>query len=245
MRREWRHAQAAYWTGIADLYDNLYSDPWSALEDRRIGKHLREQLVPGASVVDLACGTGLGCRMLAGSGKTFTYTGVDSSQAMLDNFVCSHARNALVCTDALSYLQGLPTDSVGLVMCLYGSMSFFEDPLSVIREAVRVLEPRGRGTFSFLNRSSLVNIVRWMGRPPRRYSTRHAPSRFGAVPVRAVGRRALEQTCAELELQRWSIEGLSLLAGWCEIPALWRIDQKLVGVFGGLSHSLDLSIEVV
>jgi SAM-dependent methyltransferase len=234
----------SYWDVVAPVYDQLYVDRWSRYEDARVAALLERFTAPGSSVVDLACGTGLGCRLLAATERRFTYTGVDSSAGMLDHFSGTAERVSLVHADALDALEAVPARSVDLVLCLSGSMSFLSDADSVLHRVAKVLRPGGSAVLSFMNRRSVANLVRWRGAREHAYATRHAPRSLGAVDARLFGQPELERMLGAAGLRRWRIDGSSVLAGWCEVPGLWPVDRALANRVSCLTHSLDVAFTV-
>ena len=97
---------------------------------------------PGASCVDLACGTGFLTGELARrtGGRV---VGVDSSPGMLTTARNQHrARCTFIEADAVAHLRSLPRSSVDVVTCGWGLG--YTRPWLVVREVARVLRPGGR-----------------------------------------------------------------------------------------------------
>ncbi len=108
------------------------------------------------SVLDLACGAGFLSNDLSKEG--YTVTGLDSD---LGNLLLAREYDV---TEAVKYVQGdlyrLPfeDESFDVVTC----MDFLErsaDPVAAIREASRVLKPRGIFAFHSLNRNWVAGLV--------------------------------------------------------------------------------------
>ncbi|MCF4139114.1 methyltransferase domain-containing protein [Streptomyces sp. Tue 6430] len=103
-------------------------------------------LYPGATVLDLACGTGFAARAAAAqAGPTGRVVGVDPNGAMLEVAVEHHPRLypdiefTAAPADDLPY----PEATFDVVLCQQGAQ-FFPDLDAALRETARVLRPRGR-----------------------------------------------------------------------------------------------------
>jgi demethylmenaquinone methyltransferase / 2-methoxy-6-polyprenyl-1,4-benzoquinol methylase len=94
------------------------------------------QLVAGARVIDLACGTGDLCRTLAGAG--YQPIGVDFSAGML---AAARTDAPLVRADAMRL--PFPDRSIDGLTCGFALRNFV-DLAPVLAECARVLRPRGR-----------------------------------------------------------------------------------------------------
>ncbi|MGV9558930.1 methyltransferase domain-containing protein [Streptomyces sp. NPDC003522] len=103
-------------------------------------------LYPGATVLDLACGTGFAARAAAAqAGPTGRVVGADPDGAMLEVAVEHHPRLypdiefTAAPADDLPY----PDATFDAVLCQQG-VQFFPDLDAALREAARVLRPAGR-----------------------------------------------------------------------------------------------------
>ena len=73
------------WDSIADKYDGMYQAAKELREDRLTRKALRRIIAPGASVLDLGCGTGWVLENVPlGDGWEGRYVGIDISAKMLE-----------------------------------------------------------------------------------------------------------------------------------------------------------------
>ncbi|CAG0978455.1 Demethylmenaquinone methyltransferase [Phycisphaerales bacterium] len=114
-------------------------------------KDLSARLAPGANdrILELACGTGIVTRQIVGAmPKGATLTATDISPPMLEiakQEVGTDPRVTFQAVDACS----LPfaAASFDAIVCQYGVM-FFPDKVKAMREARRVLKPRGRYIFN-------------------------------------------------------------------------------------------------
>ncbi len=133
-------------------YDTWYRTPrgsWIGETEYRL---LRETLAapPGASVLDVGCGTGYFTRCLANSG--FEATGVDASAGMVD-----YARTHAIGPER--YMVGdarrLPFPDRSFDFCVaIASLCFIREQEQALREMVRVT--RRRIVLGLLNRHSLL-----------------------------------------------------------------------------------------
>lgn len=114
-------------------------------------KDLAARLAPGANdrILELACGTGIVTRRIVGAlPRGATLTATDISPPMLEvamQEVGTDPRVTFQAADACS----LPfaAASFDAIVCQYGVM-FFPDKIGAMREARRVLRPRGRYIFN-------------------------------------------------------------------------------------------------
>jgi demethylmenaquinone methyltransferase / 2-methoxy-6-polyprenyl-1,4-benzoquinol methylase len=134
---EKQHAVETMFDRIAPRYDRL-NRIISLGQDRRWRRHTVAalRLAPGASVLDLGCGTGDLCDELAASGHR--PVGVDFSAGML---AAAHTRAPLVRADALALpVPGHAVDGIVTGFALRN----FVDLDRFFRESARVLRPGGR-----------------------------------------------------------------------------------------------------
>ncbi|MER5433989.1 methyltransferase domain-containing protein [Streptomyces sp. NPDC002588] len=103
-------------------------------------------LYPGATVLDLACGTGFAARAAAAqAGPTGRVAGVDLNEGMLKIAVACHPRLypdiefTAAPADDLPY----PDATFDAVLCQQGAQ-FFPDLTAALRETARVTRPGGR-----------------------------------------------------------------------------------------------------
>ena len=122
---------------VACRYEAWYSTPYGALADRIERAMLLEllrPLAPGASVLDVGCGTGHFAAALADAG--FRVAGVDPEPAMLS---IASQRVPVVCADGLR----LPFDDGAFdAAILVAVLKFVSDPAALLVEARRVAQHR-------------------------------------------------------------------------------------------------------
>jgi demethylmenaquinone methyltransferase/2-methoxy-6-polyprenyl-1,4-benzoquinol methylase len=130
-------AVEAMFDRIAPRYDRL-NRIISLGQDRRWRRHTVAalRLPPGATVLDLACGTGDLCDMVTGDG--YTAVGIDFSAGML---AAAHTRAPLMRADALEL--PLPDAAADGVVSGFALRNFV-DLARFFRECARVLRPGGR-----------------------------------------------------------------------------------------------------
>lgn len=135
----YRAIAGTYDTWLDVWYDRLYPDA-----DDTLRKTLATHLPPGGHVLDLGCGTGANLQRLLALDVPFaTYTGVDQSDAMLDQ-----ARGKFARLDRVAFRQGdLATDALpeGPFELIVSTWVFehLQDPTQVVSKAWEVLRPGG------------------------------------------------------------------------------------------------------
>ncbi|MFC4505732.1 MULTISPECIES: class I SAM-dependent methyltransferase [Streptomyces] len=103
-------------------------------------------LFPGATVLDLACGTGFAARAAAAqAGPTGRVAGVDLNEGMLKIAVACHPRlyPDIEFTPAPADDLPYPDRAFDAVLCQQGAQ-FFADLDAALRETARVTRPAGR-----------------------------------------------------------------------------------------------------
>lgn len=102
------------------------------------------------AVVEIGCGTGITTAALLHARSDATVTAVDIAAPMLVQARTNLAewretgRLRLIENDALSFLRGLPRDSVDIIASGYAFHNFLDDyRTQVVREVYRVLSPGG------------------------------------------------------------------------------------------------------
>lgn len=122
---------------VVDGYDAWYSTPYGRLADRIEREMLLDLLRPvgpGASILDLGCGTGHFSRALAGQG--FRVVGVDPQLSML---AVARGGVPVVCADGMR----LPfEDGSFQAVVLVAVLGFASDPAALLAEARRVARER-------------------------------------------------------------------------------------------------------
>ncbi len=106
------------------------------------GDEFLSRVVPGTSVLDLGCGTGVITRWLAGKG--YRMIGVDINEAAIQEAMTQDALNSYVLadiTDALPY----PDNSFDAIVLTYVLVSMIKHEVAsaVARECVRLIRPGG------------------------------------------------------------------------------------------------------
>lgn len=113
---------------------------------------LREAGITGA-IVDLGCGRGEWLEVLQDEG--FEARGVEKNRAMLEQ--CRERSLEVIEADAITYLQGLPRESVSAVTGFHFIEHLpFETLIKLLDEVVRVLKPGGLAIFETPNPENIM-----------------------------------------------------------------------------------------
>lgn len=173
---------------VVGRYEDWYSTPYGKLADRierAMILDLLRPLSPGASILEVGCGTGHFARALAERG--FRVAGVDPERAML---AAARERVPVVCADGLRLPFGDGAFDATVVVAV---LEFVSDPVAFLVEARRVARERvvvlsvtsrswlglrrrvrgwlGHAIFSratFHGRARLVELAREAGGEPER-----------------------------------------------------------------------------
>lgn len=123
---------------VALRYDEFYQDPLSEVENERVGAALLKPIRNyRPRILDMGCGTGALFDIIGSLRHEMrSYTGVDVSQGMIDQFVKKYPNYA-------ENLEVSPIEEVGvsdydLYVSLFGSPSYFTDDfLAKLSERLR------------------------------------------------------------------------------------------------------------
>jgi len=132
----YRSPVADIYNQISPCYDSAYKEKRFFAEDKLIRKELLKENATG--IVDLGCGTGLGYALLD---EPFAYCGVDISEGMIVHAEASYPRAAWHIADACD--TGLETGAYGLIVSLYGCISYVPDIRALFHEVKRLMRPFG------------------------------------------------------------------------------------------------------
>jgi len=155
MRELWS-VRAAGWAEHEAQYRPLYQQALHRLE-----------LAPGATVLDVGCGSGVFLRTAADAGARVW--GLDASAALIEL-----ARSRVPEADLrIGDLQFLPYDAdVFELITSFNSLAFAADPIAALRDAGRVAQPGGRVLVLVWGRpercqlSPMLRAVRSLAPPP-------------------------------------------------------------------------------
>ncbi len=147
---------------VVGRYEDWYSTPYGAVADRierALLLELLQPLEPGASLLEIGCGTGHFAAALSAAG--FRVAGVDPALAML---AVARERVPVACADG----QRMPfRDGAFDGAFLVAVLEFARDPVALLREARRVA--RRRVVVLTLASGSWLGLRRrvsgWLGHP--------------------------------------------------------------------------------
>ena len=160
MNDNWEKNNKEYWGGVAANYSNTYMDSWSTLENNFIlGRICLANKNSFSKVLDLGCGVGLGYTLCRSLNPKFTYTGIDISTEMLDEFSKKHPDIATINME-MSNLQSFLPKSFDFVLSIFTAFSYTDDVEKTINEISRVLNDEGTILISVISRYSLRRIFK-------------------------------------------------------------------------------------
>lgn len=203
-------------------YDLHYQDRWSQLEDQWVANHLANCR---GHVLDIACGTGLGRKLLNGHES---YTGIDIDHAML--------KRAQQKYPLLTFLQHDMNDDLPFedncfdtVISIFGGLSFSKHPQFTVNEIIRVSKP---GAMLFIMTLGQKALWRWNrmdeeGRYVYRQMDRGDWLHFYTLDSL--------QALFSFPVQ---VMGVSCFGLVCEWSPLWGLDRLLSERFPNRCHSL-------
>jgi ubiquinone/menaquinone biosynthesis C-methylase UbiE len=139
-----------YSGSVPALYDRyrgpVFFEPYARVIAQRL------QHIARGSVLEIAAGTGIVTRILAGLlPPEVTITASDISPAMLDFAARQSSVDRVVWRQADALALPFPDAAFDAVLCQFGVM-FFQDKVAGYREAFRVLKPGGLFAFSVWDR---------------------------------------------------------------------------------------------
>ncbi|WP_409341781.1 class I SAM-dependent methyltransferase [Paenibacillus sp. MBLB4367] len=149
------------------INDAVESQYRNVLEEHIARYALACRLIKGMQVLDAACGTGYGAKMMEAAGAAYI-TGVDISEESI-----AHARNDYG-GDRISYLAGdvrsLPFAAASFdAVVSFETIEHIPDGSVWIREAARVLKPKGLFIVSTPNRGVTNAGLYYCEQPINRY----------------------------------------------------------------------------
>ncbi|XWN30070.1 MAG: class I SAM-dependent methyltransferase [Devosia sp.] len=151
---------------VKDIYDKWAStydetlSAWGYKAPAQAAKILRGEVLEGASVLDVGCGTGLTGEALRSVGLSGRIDGIDVSPASLAEAKSKGHYDSL----AEVNLQSLPLpidDGVYDALLCVGVLTYISNDAEVLREFARVV--RGRGTIVITQRTDLYSARNYEG----------------------------------------------------------------------------------
>jgi ubiquinone/menaquinone biosynthesis C-methylase UbiE len=240
---KWTTQQEEYWNSVSSDYDRLYQNRWSELENAEVLAQLKSLPLQKKQirVLDIGCGTGLGLEICNNFlEEPIEYVGIDISPEMIRLCEKKFPQHTFIVQD-MKDLENFPTDHFDLLICLFTSFSFTEEPQKTLTEISRVIAPAGQVFLSVLSKYSLRRLVRFKFRKVEPYSTRYS-SDLGTIPANTYTSREMFRLANQSGLSVRKIDGLGLFSGVLEFPALWPIDKLLSTTVPDLCHIINLNL---
>jgi ubiquinone/menaquinone biosynthesis C-methylase UbiE len=140
---------------LVDFFDQVAAeyDTWAGRLHARVAARLVEIAAPkkGNHALDVGTGTGLVAHLVATAVRPGSVIGIDLSERMLSIARARNSPNAQFVGMAAEHLVFRP--ETFNIVTMGDSLAYFADPVAALKEAHRVLRPRGRLALSCHRRS--------------------------------------------------------------------------------------------
>lgn len=241
MPETWEDNQSNYWDSVAERYDGFYANKWSYLEDKLTLANLNNsvELIDCKSVLDIACGTGLGYKLVTGINKDIDYSGIDISKGMVEVFEQKYGRE-LAYVGSMTNLSQFEDNSFDIVMALNTSFSYCRYPSKALDEVYRVLKPQGVIFLSVLGKNSLRRLLKQDFQEVEYFQTRGDNTEL-SVPAITYTKSKLIELVSFHGFSNIKIRGQSFFGGVCEQEYIWRLDCFLAKHLKVLCHNIIVS----
>lgn len=236
----------SHWDQVAPEYDRLYSGGWSRREDEQLALWLREISLNRPRILDIGCGTGLGYRLLKIALPNLSYTGVDISAGMLEQF---HAWLNSSDDQQRVKLYNLPAECVSehfagqtfdLVILTNTAGSYVRTPTILLKNCRDLLAPSGALFASFLNRNSLRRSLSRLVGPIELFRTRGATAQNSAVRAITVSESELRRRCERVGFRVEWIRYQSVLGGVVENDLAIGAERFMSRLLPQMGHSINV-----
>lgn len=235
----WIKNNNSYWDRVAKEYDSLYKDQWSKLENQFISQELAKlSLKDSHRVLDLGCGTGLGCRLCLDINKNIEYVGVDFSNEMIEIFK-KNLPGITVVNTTMDNLEMFESGYFDLVISTFTAFSYTNNIELTLKEVKRVLKPNGKIFISVLNRWSLRRLLRLKFGKSEYYNTRNLSLKKSSFSW-VLSVKEISNLLPRAHFDNFSIRGYNAFGGikLFQIPILWPISLAISRKSAFLSHEL-------
>jgi len=243
MTRPAMDCRLEYWNAVADSYDHYYQHQWSRAEDAcvgaRIAREVRGRVASGPRVLDLACGTGYGYRLLTELFDDVDYHGIDLSPRMLTRLRENHPEISVSRGD-MADLSGLPQQQFDLVTVFWTSASYVDDIRGLLLDVRRLLRVPGVAYLSVLGRTALRRLATGNVSTNDRYRTRCDDTGSAGVDAVHYRRGELKRIAQDAGFVIRCIDSQGTLAGLLELPWLWWFSRALDRTLPFLGHTYEV-----
>lgn len=235
---------AEYWNRISLIYDQLYSGIWSQMEDLQTEAWLGSLLKSRTriTVLDLACGTGLGLSLLNKRKIEIEYHGLDMSVHML---TCLQKKfpTARVFRGSLSDPSQWPQGPFDVVLALNGVLSFSSNIKKTMSGISSRMALDGLGYISAFNRWAMRRLLHLKFSAIESYRTRGANPTLGSVRGHMYSKNEICEFISGANLNFTQVFRQGCLAGLVEWPPLWPLETGLQKTIPGGSHLLSFAVQ--
>ena len=143
----------------------------------------------------------------------------------------------------MNKLDDMPAGDFDIVLSLFGSLSFAENPSRVIEQAKSKLRESGKILFSVYSRWSLRRLLTKKSGAVEQFKTRHSKLRTLSAPAHVFSKREIGNIILGAGFSTCDITGMSFFGGLIENPKLWSLDRFLSRSLPNWGHILHVAAE--